>query len=380
VSIKFGVVFTAVVLALALAPMTASAAETRTGDEIEIATGETITGDLYLFGGDVEIAGTVTGDVIGAVESLMVRGTVNGSLNIVARSIQINGRVDRSVRVAGDELIIRGSVGGDLMVAAGSTTLTSQGSVGGDLLLGGGDVSLSGSVADDVSGSASELNLGGQVGGSVSVSAAEINLTNRGRIAGDLRYASNNEIEILGAGDVAGTIERTGRLRAVGGPDLFTAATSQIVRLLVGLISGLVLIALFPMAAVRTADQIRRQFPIAAVSGLIGLIAWIGLALVLAITIVGIPIALIGTVLLLIVAWLSQVFAGLALGRAVLPGSWHVTSRGYNILAMAIGMIVIAALRSVPVPFISTAVAIISAIVAVGAVILAMRYDPERAW
>jgi hypothetical protein len=88
----------------------------------------------------------------------------------------------------------------------------------------------------------------------------------------------------------------------------------------------------------------------------------------------------IGTLLLIVLAWLSQVFVGLALGRLVLPDSWQVTSRGYNILAMALGMILIGAVRSLPFPYVSAAVALLSIVLALGAVIMALKPDTERAW
>lgn len=370
-----------VLLALfALSGVEASAAVTRTGDDITVPAGETIEGDLYIFGRSVDIDGAVTGDVIGTAENVVIRGTIGGSLNLAARSIQLNGAVTRTARITGQELILRGSIGGDLIAAVNTMTATSQSAIGGDLLLASGEVSLSGPIAGDVSGSVGELSLGGSVTGDVSVSADQVTVTNRGRLAGDLRYTSSREVDIRGQGDVAGTIERTGRLRAVGGPDLLTTAASQIVRLLIGLLAGLVLIALFPGAAIRTADAIRTELPLAAMSGVIGIIIWLVLAVVLSVLIVGIPIALVGTMLLLVVAWLSQVFVGLAVGRVILPGQWRPSSRGYNILALALGMILIGIVRAIPVPYVSAVVAIFSAILAIGAVIMALKPDSERAW
>jgi hypothetical protein len=77
---------------------------------------------------------------------------------------------------------------------------------------------------------------------------------------------------------------------------------------------------------------------------------------------------------------LSQVFVGLALGRVVLPATWKEHTRGYNILAMAMGMILIGVVRSLPFPYISSAIAIFSAVLAVGAVIMALRPDRPEAF
>lgn len=365
---------------LLFVPDAASAAESRTGDSILVEPGEVVAGDLYVFGRSVEINGTVEGDLVGTVESIIVRGTISGSLNIAARSIQINGTIARTARVAGETLIVRGTIQGDLVSAVSELTLTSAGSIGEDLILATGSATLSGAVNGDITGSAGELNLGGAVGGDVEVTADEINVTNRGRVAGDLRYASGAEVDFLGQGAVAGTVEQTGSIRALGGPNVFTSATSLIVRVLIGLVSGLVLITLFPSAVVRTADAIRVELPSSVFSGILGTILWSVMAILLSVLIVGIPIAVVGTVVLLFIAWLSQVFVGVALGRWIMPKNWHVTSRGYNILAMAIGMILIGAVRAAPVPYVSGLIAIVSAILAIGAVVTVLRAQPEQSW
>jgi hypothetical protein len=57
----------------------------------------------------------------------------------------------------------------------------------------------------------------------------------------------------------------------------------------------------------------------------------------------------------------------------ILPGSWKAGSRGFNILAMAIGVIVIGAIRMIPAPYISPLVALVVAILGVGGVLTAFR-------
>ena len=69
------------------------------------------------------------------------------------------------------------------------------------------------------------------------------------------------------------------------------------------------------------------------------------------ITIVGAPIGLIGFGLYFSVLYLSQVFLGLAIGRLILPSRWDTTSRGYNLLAMVIGVLILGGIRLIPVPY-----------------------------
>jgi cytoskeletal protein CcmA (bactofilin family) len=357
----------------------AGAAEVKTDDQVTVAAGQRIDDDLYVFGEDVVIAGNVTGDVIGAAETIEIIGTVGGSVNVAVRTLEISGTVAHSVRVAASEVSISGDVDGDLLVTSGSVDITNQGAIGGDLLLGSGDATVAGPVGGDVRGSAADLTISSRVAGDVRVAADDITVESGGRIAGDLRYSSNSTAVIESGGRVSGETVRTSRIRAAGGPDVWSSATSPLVRLLLGLVTGLVLLALVPRPVVAAADAIRTRFLPSLLAGIAGWIIWPILAVLLLVIVVGIPIALIGTILLLCLAYLSQVFVGLAIGRVVLPGGWKVSSRGYNILAMALGMILISVIRAIPLPYISSIIAIIAAVIGVGGVLIATRHRPEPA-
>lgn len=366
-------------LGLAAGQQSAAAAETKTGDEITVADGEQIDGDLYAFGQNVVIAGAVSGDVVGAAETVEISGSVGGSVNVAARTLVISGTVANAVRVAAAEVTVTGDIDGDLVVGSGEVEITSQGAVSGDLLLGSGNATVAGPLGGDIRGSAADLTIASRVAGDVRVSADEITLTARGRIGGDLRYSSNSEVSIEDGGRVTGETVRTSDFRAAGGPDLWSSANSALARLLLGLVTGLVLLLFVPRPVVAAAEAIRSRFFSSLVAGVVGWIVWPILVVILLAIVVGIPIALIGTLLLLSLAYLSQVFVGLAIGRFVLPSGWKIGTRGYNILAMAVGMILISAIRAAPLPYISSVIALIVAVIGVGGVLVATRRRPPMA-
>jgi hypothetical protein len=68
--------------------------------------------------------------------------------------------------------------------------------------------------------------------------------------------------------------------------------------------------------------------------------------------------------------YLSQVFAGLAIGRYLMPRSWRDGSRGYLLLAMTLGVIIIAAIRMAPVPFLGPVVTAIVTFWGFGAAVM----------
>jgi hypothetical protein len=368
-----GIAVLLAVAALALRTSTAAAAEFRTGDSPSVGKTETVSDDLYLFGGDVEIAGTVTGDAIVSAGRLKVPGHVHGSLTVLVGDAEIDGQIDGSIRIAGGDVSVGGKVGRDVVVAGGSVTIETTGTVGGDLVVAGGDVSVLGPVTGDIRGNVGSLEVNARVGGDVRVHADGIRLRSHGRVAGDLVYTSRKVARIDDGAAVAGTKRQTEPARFYPGDNLASWFASPIFRLLCALFAGVVLVLLLPRAMAVVADGIRGSPASSFVLGLAVLILAPVLVLILLVTVVGIPIALILLVGYVCVLYLSQIFLGLAIGRIILPDSWDTTGRGYNLLAMTIGVVVLAGLRLIPLPFVGTFVAAVTAIFGLGAVILGPR-------
>jgi cytoskeletal protein CcmA (bactofilin family) len=289
----------AFVFALA-ATGSASAAEVKRGDTITVRAGQTIQGDLYAFGQDITVAGTVDGDLIGAGRNVTISGTINGSVNMAAEKVTISGTVTSSARLAGETITISGSIGGDLVVGGNTARITSAGKVQGDVLVGSGDLTVAGPVGRDIRGSTGDLVIQSRVGRDVRVAADSVRLTPQGRIGGDLRYASDDAATIATGARISGQTERTSQYRFSGGPDALSAMTSHIARLLLMLVTGLLLVLFLPRPAVAAAEAIRVRLPVSALSGLLTFILWPILAVLLLVMLVGIPLALIGTALLIL--------------------------------------------------------------------------------
>jgi hypothetical protein len=147
---------------------------------------------------------------------------------------------------------------------------------------------------------------------------------------------------------------------------------SAVFRLLCALLAGLLVILIMPRTTAAIADAARQSLLKSVLFGLIFLIAIPILLTILMVTIIGIPVALIGLALFVISLYLSQVFVGTAIGRFILPDSWGNLGRGYNLLAMVIGVIIIAALRAIPVPYVGWIITAIVTILGVGAIAIGL--------
>jgi cytoskeletal protein CcmA (bactofilin family) len=142
----------------------------RTGDSVTVDAGEVVAHDLYVFGGDVVVDGTVEGDLVVASSSVTINGLVQGDVVAGAGQLIVNGEVDGDVRVGAGRITLTGSVGEDLLAGAGQIDVAADGSVGEDLIFGAGDVTMRGVVAGSVYGSATTYSSrNGSVGGSENV-------------------------------------------------------------------------------------------------------------------------------------------------------------------------------------------------------------------
>ncbi len=370
-------------LLLLLSPavaLPAAAAEFRSGDNPDVPVGTTVDDDLYLAGGDTAILGNVTRDVLAVTSNLEVRGRIDGNLIAASNDVDLYGPIGRSVRIAGNNIHVNGPIGGDLVVIGAtvgigaSVTIEPTGSVAGDLVA-GGDVVVRGSVGGDVRASGGEARIDAPVGGNVQANAGDIFIGPKARITGELAYRADTAPVIDPAAVVTGPIsgrEFDGEL--FGGADFGVGPVAFfLLRLLMGLIAGLVIVLLMPRTAASVADVVRnRPWP----SFLLGLALLIGVPLtlaLLAVTLIGLPIALIGFAAYLAVLYLSQVFVGLAIGRFLLPTRWGDEGRGFNLLAMTVGVTILAGLRLTPIRYADPTIAAITAILALGALVAGLR-------
>ncbi len=360
-------------VALALHVPAATAAEFETGPSPSVPAGTTVDDDLYLFGGDAEIHGVVTRDAVVSAGTLEVDGRIGGNLAAAVGSAVVRGEVDRSVRVTAGNVRVLGRVGGDVVVAGGTVTIEPGATVGGDVVVAGGTVDIRGQVAGDVRGNAGTVTIGGRVDGDVRVGGDRVRLLPAARVAGTLRYRSRNEAEVAPGAVVSGPTVRRPPARFVPGDNLLIWLSSAIFRLLCGLVAGVAVVLLLPRSAPALADALRTE-PLAPFLAGLGLAIGVPIAVaVLIVTVVGVPLALIVLALYLAALYLSQVVVGLAIGRFLLPASWDTASRGFNLLAMTLGVILLAALRLVPIPYLGLAVAAFTAVLGLGAIVMGMR-------
>ena len=348
-------------------PVSGLAGDNRTGSEVEIESTERITEDLYVAARSFTFAGTATGDVLAAAGGVDVTGDIDGSLMVAAGEADLDGDIGGSLRIASGRVHITGSVAGDVLLMAGRLELASGATIGGNLILGGGDVDLYGTVNGDINGWVGDLTIAGAVQGAVDVRAGSLAIDASARIAGPVTYSSRTEADVSPGAQVAQGITREELDPWGNGEDAFSRAAGSLLRIIWALIAGVVLVVAAPRLANALGGNAKRLMP-ALPLGLLALIATPLAIVLLMVTVIGFPAGLIVLGTYLVALYLTQVIVGMAIGRFILPNGWNDGSRGFHLLAMAIGVILIGALRFIPLPYVHGLIMLVITVWGLGAV------------
>ena len=385
-------------------------AEVQSGDVYVVPVGTNIEDDVYFFGNDIDVAGKITHDLIGAATSVVVTGEVGGSIDVVASDIDVAGKVGRNIRSAAQTLTVSGTVSGDVIVLAGTFELTATGIVKGDVIIAAGTVILDGEVRGEVRGGefgdgkaltrAVEANTGSRplvdaaAGVALAQSAdataeptsttAKPTATTTANVQVGSTATSAGSTPVAATGDEATGSDATGDDGGQIGdrvpvPSFDNLSTIwNVYRLLAALLSG-VLIALFiPRQAQRIASTVKSSPFMTLLAGVASVVVVTVVTVLLLVTVIGIPFALALIWFFTALAYTSQVFVGIALARVLFDPLGLGQGRSGTLLSAIIGVVAIWALRLVPLESWGSVVNFIVVVICWGATMLTIFRAPAK--
>lgn len=342
--------------------------------------------DTFVFGGSVRIDQPVPGDLIAAGGNIDVDAPVAGDAMLAGGNLRVTAKVEHSIYAGGGRLLLDAPIGRNLRVGGGQVDVGPMATVAGNVTVGGGQVSLRGAVNGSVTASGGRVLIDGPVDGDVVSNAGRLTLGPNARLAGTLRYRSGDELVRDPAAQVAGAIEQ---LPLSGGSGASVAQRESGWRVhayraggswwwTLGLMAiAAVLVAVLPVTSQRVADGLRSNWAWSLLWGFVALVCIPIAALILAITIVGIPLALLTVLLYLTLLLLGYV------GSAVAVGQWALARFkadaagriGWRIGAAMAAVLVLALLGRLP--FVGGLVALLAVLAGIGGVVLLLA--PRRA-
>ncbi len=287
----------------------AIASNVRSGESPRVMADEVIDGALYTVGKDIKVDGRVEGDIMCAGQTVEITGTVEGDVLCAAQTITVSGHVEGDVRAAGQVVVLKGKIDGSASIAAQNSSIETGAVVGRDVTIVSQLATIDGTVARDAQVTATTFSGDAVIGRNLDLTAQVITLHDKTNIAGDFRYISEPDAAIAMGAHITGKTEHSipdTRSRQMVTPATYvnTAIFSFLSLLLVG---AALLLAVPRLVAATTATLQQRPFVTVAV-GCGALVVAPFIAVMLMVTIIGIPLGL-----LLLFSWLVSLFVAVAL-------------------------------------------------------------------
>ncbi len=306
------------VLAVMLPTMTTFAALITT-DRYIVRAGETVAEDQYVTSTSAFVEGVIDGDLT----------IFSGSVTITGRRSRLRNRLHRGVghrcrRCPHRWIPSRHGWnppgcrhGRERCVRCRCVAIIEpSGRVGRDVMGFGGGLTVAGDVARDVRGRILRAEISGDVGGDLDIATQGLDVTGTAAIDGDVLYRSASDANIDEAAQISGSVTRLPtRGNFIYGVILSMAT---VISFLGFLVAGIVALWLLRSSSSRAVGSILRKPVRSFLVGFLTVIAFPAAVLLLAMTLVGLPLAIVGVLIGGIAFIIGPVPAVTALGNRVL--------------------------------------------------------------
>lgn len=336
------VLLTAFVFTLFVAPPVQAKVITQEKGLVTIPAGEIINDDLFVMAESVDISGTIYGDIYVGAGTVNFNGQVSGDFVVGAGTVSIN----------------QATIGDSLIIGAGTVMIDEKSKINGSLLVGAGTLSNQAPVGRNFMAGAGNIKLNALVGGEARLGSSSLTLGPKTIILGDLTYATDKELNQAETALVKGKVTQyqTPEVKRIDDQKiktqmvkaLFVAKTGLHVLSFFGaLLTGLIVLWLFKAPVMAIAEKINLRFLPSLGWGLVMLFVIPPTLFLLALTVIGLPLAGIAGLIFLIDLYVAKIFASLALGKALQRYfGWQRLSVSW---IFVIGLVVYSIFRAIPV-------------------------------
>ena len=310
-----------VAIALTLPSSVYAAPATFIASEAPLAT-TSAPGNSYIGGSSVVITAPTLGDLVVAGGSVVSAGTVAEDATLIGGSVNVRAPIKGDLRTAGGNIIIDGTVTGDLVIAG--YRVDDNARAGGSVFITGANVSVNAGAEGPVIVYGNNVFLNGEFAGDVKVVASGVvTIGGNAVVKGTFGYESPEPARIAETAVFKGSVEYT---NASYLPDASTSrslavlsvAIFLLVRILGALILAGLLAGLFPRLAeavvLRATTRSTRSVLLTALLGFAAVVATPIFLVLLALTFVGVGLAILLAIAYALLVFLAFMYAGILLG------------------------------------------------------------------
>lgn len=347
----------------------AEAIEIRSSEDISVDAGEIVDDTFVAFGRTVRIDGEVTGDLITFAQSIEINGTVLGDIYSFGRTIEVEGQVGGGFAGFGQVIRIGDSIGQSVYGFAQSLRSSPDATITGDLFAFGEDINVGGSIGRNATVFGSTLTISGEVKRDVTFRGQVATVQSSAIIGGNLDMGLPNEddLEVDSAATVVGEtildVPVPGREEEEedGILSLWNIAWTAL-WLVTAFLSGLLLLSALPALRRVPLDNLTGILTSAGL-GFVLVTATPVLAVVLVVTLIGLPAGLVVAAVWALSLYVSKIVVAHFLGNALLrPRQQGVRSLLLPLLA---GLVLV--LIAVSLPYVGWVINLLLVIIGLGA-------------
>jgi cytoskeletal protein CcmA (bactofilin family) len=190
-----------------LMPATASAQNVRKDETVEIRSGETIKGDLFLFCHRARIDGTVDGDVFVFTQDATVGGHIKGDVIAFAQSIRVNGEVDGNIRAFTNNITVTGNVTRNVLSFAELVNVDPAGKVGGSLTAFVESLNIDGHIGRNILTFVGNGTISGTVDGRIDAKGNALRINGTANVGGPIRFEGKNPPDVSADAKLASPVD-----------------------------------------------------------------------------------------------------------------------------------------------------------------------------
>jgi len=312
---------------LSLSPQAEAKVLTNNEGVVRINEGETIEDDLFVYAETIEIEGDVIGNIFAVGGTINFSGSATGSVFLLGGTTTISGAIGQSVVVGSGNLAFNSSyVYESTLIGAGTVSIDSGSHFLGTVLAGAGTFSNQGEIDKHLFVAGGSVSQNAPVGGEVRLASSKIDLGNETIIAKDLYYLETEDVTINNQATVSGTTHKvtSEMLDSYSKNNLRDSSKVAMQALALGflafsylgaLLVGILALYFFRPQVVAVASRVISQPTTVFLRGLVISLAVLPISLVLFLTWIGAPLAILLLTIFFIGLYLSRLVISYALGH-----------------------------------------------------------------
>ncbi len=312
----------------------------------------------------IQVEGAVTHDAIVVGRTITLSGPIDGDVIVAGQSVVINSKISGNLRVAAEEVTVNGPVGKNVTIAASRVVLGSGMKAGWDVSIVAQSVSLAGAIDGSVWVRAQDVELVGSVAKGADIDASGTLVVRPStNIKGALVYHAPQEAPIP-EGAVVGTKEYQPFKKSTQSSSANRSSVFWPLVFLFGAwVVGGVLLALAEPWLNASAARVRARPFVTLGWGVVGFIVTPVLTVILAMTLIGIPLSMLTMAAYISMIYSSKVIAGYMI--AFIAKEQTATNIS-NMVVMVVGVAIYVALINIPI--VGMAIAVLGTMLTFGVV------------